>query len=360
MQERTFGMTNKRIAIVGIVGLPAKYGGFETLAHNLVKQLKEKYSFTIYCSAYAYKKKPLRWEGASLKYLPLKANGIQSIPYDMLSIMLASRNADIVLLLGVSGALIFPFLNKRKRRKIIVNIDGIEWRRSKWSKGAKRILKFLESLAVKYADVIVSDNEEIMKYVQKRYNIKSVLIEYGADHIISIDKSIKERYAFTVCRIEPENNIHLILEAFTCVGMQLKVVGNWHQSIYGEKLFKKYSSYENIELLSPIYDQQKLDLLRANCRLYIHGHSAGGTNPSLVEAMYLGLPVISFDVSYNIATTENKAIFFKNKEGLINILKNVSDEELDLVAKELKGIAIRRYQWKNISDKYSSIIEELI
>ena len=116
-----------------------------------------------------------------------------------------------------------------------------------------------------------------------------------------------------VCRIEPENNVHVVLKAFAQLPEKTFVmVGNWNNSEYGKSMKADYGNYSNIHLLDPIYDQVKLDKLRSNCLVYIHGHSAGGTNPSLVEAMYLGRPVIAFDVSYNCVTTENKALYFKN------------------------------------------------
>ena len=124
---------------------------------------------------------------------------------------------------------------------------------------------------------------------------------------------LSENYAFKVCRIEPENNVHLILEAFYKYPLlNIVLVGNWNNSVYGKQLKLQFESFENIYLLEPIYDQNILNQLRSNCYLYIHGHSAGGTNPSLVEAMYLELPIIAYDINYNRETTSNKALYFKD------------------------------------------------
>ena len=131
-------------------------------------------------------------------------------------------------------------------------------------------------------------------------------------------------YAIKVCRIEPENNVHEVLEAFSSLPKhKMVIIGNWNGSQYGRDLRDKYDHSENIFMLDPIYNQRIIDLLRGNAHVYIHGHSAGGTNPSLVEAMYLGLPIVSYGVSYNKTTTEGKALYFKNATDIIDIIQNV-------------------------------------
>jgi glycosyltransferase involved in cell wall biosynthesis len=160
-----------------------------------------------------------------------------------------------------------------------------------------------------------------------------------------------------VCRIEPENNVHLILEAFSKIPhRKLVFVGNWNNSEYGKELKEKYRSYANLLIFDPIYHQRTLDLLRSNCSIYIHGHSAGGTNPSLVEAMYLKLPVIAFNVSYNVATTNNMALYFKRAEDLEQLLSQVTTAQLEEVKNNMKRIADERYTWKIVANKYAYLI----
>ena len=170
---------------------------------------------------------------------------------------------------------------------------------------------------------------------------------------------LNEKYSFTVCRIEPENNIHLILKVFADYKkLKLVIVGNWAYSKYGRDLKKEYSNYVNIVLLDPIYDQRILNTIRSNCFAYIHGHSAGGTNPSLVEAMYLRLAVVAYKVSFNIETTNNKALYFNNKNELTEILERL-EKDHNLVGKiknNMKEIANRKYVWKIIADKYASVL----
>jgi glycosyltransferase involved in cell wall biosynthesis len=358
-----------KLAIVGTTGLPACYGGFETLAHQLVNELKDEYQITVYCSSKFYPpaKRVKSFNGARLKYFPLNANGYQSIPYDFLSLFHALIFSEIIILLGVSGALLVPFIKLFSRKPIIVNIDGLEWKRAKWKKPVRLFLKWSEAIAVRFSDCVVADNVAIYDYVKKEYDKEAVVIEYGADHVspVTVTKESMKKYhfharpySFMVCRIEPENNIHLILEAFAQNKNKLLViVGLWNHGIYGKDLKLKYSGYLNIFLLDPIYDQKELNIIRANCSFYIHGHSAGGTNPSLVEAMYLGLPVISFDVAYNRETTENKAKYFSNSDELMQLVSEISDDERKKMGRTLKMIATRRYLWSIISEKYRTQIE---
>ena len=362
----------KNIAIIGTVGLPANYGGFETLSAHLVDHLSNEYNLTVYCSGKTYLKKERHayYKGARLKYLPLKANGIQSILYDALSIIHALFYADVLLILGVAGAWMLPFVKIFTNIKIIISIDGIEWKRAKWNFFAKCYLFWAEGLAVKYSHIDISDNESIQDYTAMRYGSLSRIIEYGADHTMHVKPEIEDKkefpflqkaYAFKVCRIEPENNVLEILKAFEQLSKYtIVIVGNWNNSNYGRSLKSKYDHFENIILLDPIYNQQKLDLIRGNAFVYIHGHSAGGTNPSLVEAMYIGLPIIAFSVSYNKTTTENKALYFNNSEDLKILIKNTKIKELKEIGNNMKLTAYRRYTWSFIAKKYKELVMEAL
>lgn len=361
-------MNMKKIAIIGTAGLPARYGGFETLAHHLVQKLNDRFKLTVYCSNTYYSKEErvAEWNKARLVYLPFNANGAQSIIYDIISIIHALFFADALIVLGVSGGILIPFVKLFTRKKIIVNIDGLEWRRQKWSSPIKRFLKFSEYLAVKYSDADITDNAAIQKYTAINYKTLSHLIEYGADHVINARLERKDYkqfpflsnpYAFKVCRIEPENNVHVILNAFSQeLNKTIVLVGNWSASDYGIELREKFDKYPNIYMLDPIYDQLQLDKLRSNCHVYLHGHSAGGTNPSLVEAMYLGLPIIAFDVSYNRATTEDQAIFFSNEDQLLKHIHQLTLLDYKRQGSKMREIALRRYTWEKIAQKYANLV----
>lgn len=360
-----------KVAIIGTVGLPARYGGFETLTEHLVEELSGTYDFTVYCSSKKYNREERKetWKGSKLKYIPLEANGVQSILYDSLSILHALRYTDVLLILGVAGAWLLPFIKLFTSKKIIISIDGIEWKRDKWPLAAKLYLWWAENLAVKYSHIDISDNESIQDYTSLRYETISRVIEYGADHTrVNVAPAVKDletysflsrSYAVKVCRIEPENNIYTILKVFSeSPEHHLVVIGNWDNSLYGKDLKRKFSVFENINLLDPIYDQHTLDIVRGNASLYIHGHSAGGTNPSLVEAMFLGLPVISYGVSYNRTTTGGQAFYFSDEEELKNLLNTLTNDQLKNCALKMKKIAKNKYVWKSVAEKYSQVIQE--
>lgn len=362
----------KKLAIIGTVGLPSNYGGFETLAENLVRRMDAEYDITVYCSGKTYPKaeRQATYHGAKLVYLPLEANGVKSILYDALSILHALFYADVLLILGVAGAWMLPFVRLFTNKKIIISIDGIEWKRDKWNVLAKNYLFWAEGLAVKYSHIDISDNESIQNYTAMRYGSLSRIIEYGADHASKVAPTpedyqqypfLKRPYAFKVARIEPENNIHVIVEAFAALPKYLFVlVGNWENSAYGINLRNQYAEHDNLLLLDPIYDQRQLDVLRSNAFIYIHGHSAGGTNPSLVEAMYLGLPILAYGVSYNRVTTEQKALYFKDAKALQELVMNTSVEQLTAVGQQMETIAKRRYTWDVITGKYERLVEEAL
>ena len=216
----------KKLAIIGTVGLPAEYGGFETLASHLVENLDQEYDMTVYCSGKQYPQpdRPGHYLGARLVYIPLQANGVHSIPYDTWSILHALFYADVLLILGVAGAWILPFVKLFTNKRIIISIDGVEWKRDKWSRLAKAYLYWAEGMAVRYSHCDISDNESIQDYTAERYGSLSNVIEYGADHTMKVEVSredvarypfLASPYAFKVCRIEPENNLEMVLQAFS-------------------------------------------------------------------------------------------------------------------------------------------------
>lgn len=343
------------IFIIGTVGVPACYGGFETLVENLLDD--QKVSCNVYCSSRAYERKIRSYKGASLIYVPLNANGAQSVLYDVFSILHALFSGGRkFLILGVSGAIILPFVKWFfPSSYLVTNIDGLEWRRDKWSKPIRRFLKFSERLAVRYSDVVVTDNQGIADYVLEEYGVGSEVIAYGGDHALlenGSDMDVGSGFALALCRIEPENNVHTILEAFAQCDASLVFIGNWQASIYGSDLYSKYAQFENITLLNPIYDVGELYAYRKSCGYYVHGHSAGGTNPSLVEIMHFAKPILAFDCIYNRATMEDLGNYFSDSDSLLSLLQNPICSSS---AQPLKDVAQRRYRWDVVSNQYFSL-----
>lgn len=338
------------------------------LLHHLTLTLSKDYEIYVYTSSFEALKGVKTHNGAFIKVVPLKANGLQSIIYDFVTMLDASiRGADHILVLGVSGGLFFPIF-KLFNSSIILNPDGAEWKRSKFGSFVKRFLKLSEKLGVQYADKVITDSNMIAADILSDYGVRSSVVEYGGDHacrLVLQDNTASHygiaqtNYAFKVCRIVPENNIVMILKAFSKTNYKLLMIGNWTNSQFGIETRELFSSHKNLSLLDPIYDQQALDELRSNCKLYIHGHSVGGTNPSLVEAMYLGLPCLVYDVNYNRETTEGCAVYFSSENDLSEALVQLwqSEDYLRSIGGKLQNIAKRRYRWADITSKYRAVID---
>jgi len=364
--ERVNGEREFDIAIVGTVGLPARYGGFETLAEQLVRRLAGRRRMLVYCTAKNRVAFPVSEEGATLEYITLDANGMQSIVYDAIAMWRTTRRSSTMLVLGVSGCLALPAIRWRDPMlRIVTNIDGLEWKRAKWGRLARIILRWSEAAAVRFSDVVIADNEEIRAYVQKRYDKDVPMIAYGGDADATPLAFARQfalpfaarTYDFVVCRIEPENNIGLILEAFARVSdKNLVIVGNWNVSAYAMNLRQQYDEHANIALLDPIYDRAELDAMRRDARALIHGHSAGGTNPSLVEAMSAGMAVLAFDVGYNRYTTFNAARYWYDVISLRALITSLNDTELAANRTAMRALADSHYTWGRIATEYETAL----
>jgi len=353
-----------KINIIGSVGVPANYGGFESLIENLLDHNNHNFKYQVFCSKRHYSKRLKHYKNANLIYLNLRANGISSVFYDGLSLFYCIKNKSrIILLLGVSGAIFLPFLKPWLKSKIICNIDGLEWKRSKWNYVTKVFLRYSELIAIKYSDQIISDNKGIADYVLSVYNKESTTIAYGANFNLRTNKAPTEAYGlnkkgyfFKVCRIEPENNIAIILDSFSEIkNERIVIVGNWNNSSFGKKMRNKYCRFSNIFLLDPIYNLHDLNELRTNCKAYIHGHSAGGTNPSLVEAMGLRLPIIAYDVNFNRYTLDNNGTYFSNKNDLIREIKRFDSRDIEMDVEKIHETFLNRYTAEKIAEEYAKL-----
>ena len=359
-----------RIALLGTVGLPARYGGFETLAGELVRAAAARGiadRLTVWCSApQAGSDRPARYNGAHLRYLPLRANGAQSIAYDALSLRQAARSGhSAALLLGVSGAMALPLIRATSGMRIVTHLDGIEWQRPKWGTAARAILKRSEAVAVRHSDAIIADNPEIAAHVRARYGVEPVEIAYGHEHALAVppadiaDLKLPQGYALSIARAEPENNLGLILAAFADRPPRppLVVMANWQGTAHGRTLRARYADHPHIRLLDAEYDPGRLHAMRARAALYVHGHSAGGTNPSLVEVMGMGKPIAAWDCGFNRATTDNAAAYFDSADSLCALIPVLTDPRLAHgMAAELTAIARRRYRWRDVTAAYFDLL----
>lgn len=352
-----------KVAVIGTNGLPAKYGGFETLTQHLVDNLDDEFEFDVYCSQANTSFSDADNSAVRLSVLPLKANGWQSIPYDILSMVLATLRRERILLLGSSGGILVPVLRLLGKR-VVVNVGGVDWKREKWNVLTKVIIQCMEYLAVKFSSVCIVDNKFIGDLYKERYNKKARFIPYGGDHIIKLASSdvleeydwVHRPFALSVSRAQKDNNIHLLLEAWRKMGaaapLPLVIISNWDSSDYGKDLLSKFSGVDNILMLSAIYDQLVLDSIRSRAQIYLHTHSACGTAPSLVEAMSHGLAVIAFDACANRYTTEDSAWYFSTEEDICRLIMGLHEKDLEENQKSMSEIAKEKYVWERCCGFY--------
>lgn len=355
-----------KFAITGCAGVPANYGGFETLAENLVRfhaSYNKTGALMVYCSSKSSPNREHSFLGAQLRYVDLDANGVQSILYDIFSLIHAVLNGcNRLLLLGVSGAPILPFLRIFTSVKIITNVDGIEWKREKWTGIAKCYLRLAERLAVWASHTVVADNQAIATYLKETYACDAKVIPYGGDHAVQFSPNfnatehLPPAYALGLCRIEPENNVAMILEGFRNSERPLVFVGNWDKTSYGRALKAEYANDPNIFIHDPVYDPRDLRAIRMNASLYVHGHSAGGTNPALVEMMHFGVPVIAHNNLFNHYTTEGKALYFSSSTQLRQELESLDTLRAVILGESMLDIARRRYTWDQVGQAYFELL----
>ncbi len=377
-----------KIAIIGCRGIPAKYGGFETFAQGLTENLVENgYDVTVSCEYEPFKSRKGNYKGAKLDYFPLKPpkNYFLRKIYENLSdiyfLIKLSRKHDLIYFLGIEvGAFLFiPKIFNRKSR-VLVNIDGVMWQRSKFSQLEKWLLKINHDMATVFADKIIVDAQEMKNYVDGKYLDKTTYLSYGIDvpkritwndgrlKLIKSQTSVDispENYYLVVSRLEPENNIHIIIDAFAHaeIDIPLVVVGDFTSKTYREEVeaLANNCSSPGVIFLGSIYNQKVLDMLRQNCCAYIHGHSVGGTNPSLLEAAISRNIIIANDNPFNREVCGSSAVYFENEIDLSRKIKSVYKHRQSYL--KLKDDVYHRvknnYLWNRITEGYISLFQKM-
>ncbi|MEZ0497927.1 DUF1972 domain-containing protein [Sphingomonas sp. IW22] len=355
-----------KLAIIGTDGLPARYGGFETFAMEVSPCLAALgHEVRVIGSSIGRAADERGPEGVSIRNLPLRANGIASIPFDLASLAAVARWAEAVILLGVSAGPFVPAMRRFVRGgNLIVNVDGLESRRMKWSPLGRRYLAWAERVAIHGAKHVVADNDAIADIIREEHHRASLTIAYGCDHVRSIKPSDRRRilasfsleentFLLTVARIEPENNIEMMLDAVDPqVAHPYAIVGNFSSTEYGRMIWKRYSNRPGIRLIGPTYDPDALAALRSGCHIYLHGHSVGGTNPSLVEMLPYARPILAYDCSFNRSTMRNEGGYFASSADLRTLLMR-GDAERYTPSLSLRDDP--RYQWQTIAQHYASL-----
>ncbi len=357
-----------KIGILGSRGIPNAYGGFEQFAESLALFLVDKgHEVTVYNSSLHPNKEKV-WNGIKIEscYDPENKIGTAGqFIYD-LNCILHSRGAgyDILLQLGYTSSAIWNFLLPKKSL-IVTNMDGLEWMRSKYSKRVQNFLRWSEKLAANSSDHLVSDSIGIQEYLKKSLNKNSTFIPYGAKLFNKPNKSVLEKYALEennyfmlIARMEPENNIETILSGYVKSKSNLPflVIGNVNTS-FGTYIKEKFK-IEGIRYLGGIYDQEELNNLRYFSKIYFHGHSVGGTNPSLLEAMASSSFICAHDNIFNRSILETEALYFKNDSDISQHINVDSIDVKNALNKNLEKIA-EKYSETEINSRYESLFLEL-
>lgn len=358
-----------RIAITGSRGIPNNYGGFEQCAEHLaVLLVRAGHEVTVYNPHY-HDYNSDTYQGVRIVKIwnPEKKIGTAgNFIYDLKCMQHALQDkTDILLVLGYTTASVFfPFL-RTGDTALVTNMDGLEWKRDKWNAIVKKLAKWFESLGARYGGHLVSDNREIRNYLLQEYGKDSSFIAYGAELFDDPDASVLDNYGvqerdydLLIARLEKENNIETILDGIVQSGVQkpFLVIGK-HQTPYGEFLQSKYSKYPGIRFMGGIYNLQHLNNLRWYARYYFHGHSVGGTNPSLLEAMASGAFILSHDNLFNRDVLGAHAFYFDSPTAIASLLSRPGqlEEKRSLFTRALRESIQRQYNWQGIADAYETL-----
>lgn len=327
----------KAIAFIGAVGLPNRYGGFEAFLEHCAPEIaRAGFRVIVTCERTRYPDQAPFYEGVERRFIALPANGVWSIVHDLLAFFSVFRDARHVVILGVSGGPWFPLfrvLSSLVGTKLAVNVDGVEWMRGKFGFWRRTMLRVFDSLAQFCAHRVIIDNAALAPFLLKSARAKSSTIAYSGDHVLRVaGVQMQPGRALTICRIEPENNIEMLLEAVASSAAveRYTVIGNWQASQFGQRLRSRYASDPRFQLLDPVYDQTVLAQEREACAIYLHGHSVGGTNPSLVEMIFYDCEILCFDVPFHRFTVGESARFFDSSVSLARMLDDPAPPDLRL------------------------------
>lgn len=314
------------IAFIGSVGIPNVYGGFEGFLEACTPDLATRHRVTVTCDRSRYDDHTTQWRGVHRVFLSLPANGALSVLHDFVAFLRVLPTHRNIVVLGVSGGIFFPIMRllaSLLRRRLIVNVDGVEWRRDKFSRKKKAFLKLSDTLAQTFAHDVVVDSEGLRPYLLPSRRDNAVFIAYPGDHVREPGPAPQDPVGLlSICRIEPENNCDMKLAAFAMLGTgRYTFIGNWNASAYGRDLRERYSKVPGLCLLDPVYDPEVLATLRGHCDGYIHGHSVGGTNPSLVEMLFYDAPLACFDCVFNRYTAGSDATYFGSAATLADLMR---------------------------------------
>lgn len=367
-----------KIAFVGSRGIPANYGGFETFVEEISVNLVAKYDYTVTVVCDAEQKhtnegKP-QYKGVKLLYSKYsKSNNAILFYYD--SIKMVAADHDIVYSCGPAGGMFGPMVHKYGNL-LVTNPDGLNWKRAKWNKLVQTGFRTFEFLATKFSDYIACDSYGIEKHIQDSYHTKKTFVaEYGAypnayvgvdndetDKVLKKYGLKKNAYHLVVSRLEPENHVHVIIGGYGREKRDcpLAVVGNLKDNEYVKSL--QNSANENVLFLGGIYNKQELEIVRANALDYLHGHSVGGTNPSLLEAMASKNLCICHDNIFNREVVGENGCYFANETDVQILLVDIEKDsaKFDAMRTGVFQKILSYYTWEAMTKKYDDVFKRIV
>lgn len=361
-----------RIALLGARGIPANYGGFETFAEQLAVRLVARgHAVTVYAETDQASRADTFYQGVRVRYRRRPAWGPASVlAYDCACLWDACRVYDLVYMLGY-GAAWACWWPRLFGTPVWINVDGLEWARSKWGRGARAYLRLMEWAATWAATRLIADAEAIAQRIRAIYPRAAAtsFIAYGADMVLEHDADASalsawglepHRYMLVVARPEPENHVLEIIQGYEAHGgdWPLVVVGDVSGATAYQRLLKQHAS-GRVRFVGGIYDPQQLASLRVHAACYLHGHSVGGTNPSLLEALACGNWVIAHDNPFNREVARDAAAYFASPEQLARLLDQVVQEPESLRSQRsarARAVVAQFYTWDGIADEYEALM----
>jgi glycosyltransferase involved in cell wall biosynthesis len=358
-----------RIAMLGTRGVPAAYGGFETAVEEIGARLAERgHSVTVYCRR-SLEQRYDYWRGMRLVYAPAlhlkSAETLSHTAFSTVHVTLGHR-PDVAFVFNAANAPLVPML-RAVGVPTAVHVDGLEWMREKWKGAGRRYYRWAEGYAVQHADALIADARGIADYYRWKFDASTELLTYGtrlieqsgADRIASLGLQANG-YHLVVARFEPENHVDQIVAGYarSSSRLPLVIVGTApYAARHIASIHALADADERIHMLGAVWDQGLLDELYANALTYVHGHSVGGTNPSLLRAMGAGTHVIAWDVGFNRDVAGSVATYFKNPEELSALLVN-AESEVDVTF--ARGVRLRErarklYDWDVVAEGYEDL-----
>ncbi len=363
-----------KVTLMGTRGVPALYGGFETAVEEIGKRLVTRgYDVTVYCRNPG--QRMTRYEGMRLVNAPaIRHRMTETLSHTALSTAhaIVRGHPDVVLLLNAGNA---PLLRPLAMAGIptAIHLDGLESRREKWRGAGARYYRWAEAASIRWGQEVIADAQAIADYVKQSYGRDCVVIPYGASVIHPAGDRLDEigaaahEYHLIVARLEPENHVLDAVHAYrgSRETRPLLVVGSApYSQWYVDSVREAAAGDPRIRFLGGIYDQDLLDQLYGNAVTYIHGHSVGGTNPSLLRAMGAGAPVLAYDVEFNREVTDDGALFWSDADALTALLDSVASgaesERLREFSDRGRDRISEVYQWDSVTDKYEELIQRLV